>query len=150
MDTPHVWTLRIASPQPERATAYVRRHRFDVGVPLAFDEDYAEVTALEYALGALAADVVMGVRRAARRHRLVIDNVEAIVRGTVDNPLTWLRVVGESGHPGLATISLKVYVGSTDDVERVDTAFAEALEASPLARTFGDSVRLHIEHEVVL
>jgi hypothetical protein len=146
----HSWTLRIASPQPERATAYVRRHRFDVGMPLDFDEDYGEITALEYALGALAADLVMGVRRAARRLRVRIDNIEAVVRGTVDNPLTWLRVVGEEGHPALARVTLKVYVGSADDAGQVDAAFAEALATSPLALTFRKSVDLKIEHEVVL
>ena len=150
MDESHTWTLRVSSEDPVSATAYVRRHRFDVGVPLQFDEEYDCVTSLEYVLGAIASDVVVGFRRLARRRRLDVDRVEALVHGQVDNPLTFLQVVGEEGHPGLTDVVLKVYVSSIDPPDRVNAVWEETLRTSPLVRTFQDCVELRLEHEVVI
>lgn len=150
MHADHTWNLRVHSDDPGRATVYVRRHRFEVGVPLQFDDEYPLVTALEHALGALAADVVVGLRRVAKRRRVDVDRVEAIVRAQVDNPLTFLQVVGEDGDPGLERIAIKVYVSSVDPLERVEEVWQEALSISPLARTFARSVALELEHEVVI
>ena len=150
MDDSHTWTLRVSSEEVGSATAYVRRHRFEVGVPLQFDEAYDQVTALEYVLGAIAADVVVGLRRLARRRRVDVDRVEALVHGRVDNPLTFLQVVGEEGHPGLVAVVLKVYVSSIDPPDRVNAVWEETLRTSPLVRTFQDSVKLELEHEVVI
>lgn len=150
MEPNHTWSLRVHSDDPGVATVHVRRHRFDVGVPLQFDEEYAEVTALEYALGAIASDVVVGLRRLARKRRIAMDRVEALVHGEVDNPLTFLPVVGEDGHPGLTKVRLKVFVSSMDAPERVQEAWEETLRTSPLVRTFQASVDLDLIHEVVI
>lgn len=150
MEESHSWTLRVTSEEPAVATAYVRRSRFDVGLPLQFDEEYDGVTALEYVLGAIASDIVVGLRRIARRRRVDVDRVEALVRGEVDNPLTFLQVVGEDGHPGLTRVTIKVYVSSIDPPERVAQIWEETLRISPLVRTFQSSVALELEHEVVI
>ena len=107
------WTLRVRATGTNLATVYARQHRFTVGVPVQFDEQYDQVTALEYALAALGADLVNGLRLAARRRRIALTDVEAVVTGALDNPLTYLGVVGEEGHPGLARVTIRVYV-STD------------------------------------
>ena len=150
MDANYAWSLRMHSDDPRAATAYVRRHRFGVGAPVQFDDDYAYITSLEYVLGAIAADVVVGLRRLARKRRVEIDRVEALVRGAVDNRLTYLQVVGEEGHPGLVNVVLKVYVSSVDRPERVQEVWLETLRTSPLVRTFERSVALELEHEVVI
>lgn len=146
----HAWTLRVHSEHPESASAFVRHHRFEVGQPLQFDEEYAHVTSLEYVLGALAADVAVGFRRLAKKRRVDVDRVEAVVRGEVDNPLTYLQVVGEEGHAGLTKVAVKLYVSSVDAPERVDAVWDETLRASPLVTTFGSCVELELEHEVVI
>ncbi|HEX5498887.1 MAG TPA: hypothetical protein VFX03_06665, partial [Thermomicrobiales bacterium] len=93
----------------ERATAYVRQHRFAVGAPAHFDERYDAVSAVEYVLAAIGGDLVNGFRRVARRRRLPIDDVEAVVAGRLANPLAYLGVVGETGSPGLGRVSVRVY-----------------------------------------
>ena len=102
------WTLRVRTRGNGRATVYVRRHQFDVGAPLSFDEQYDGITALEHALGALGADIVNGLAARLRKQRLDVDHVEALVSGALHNPLTYLDVVGEEGHPGLERLTLRV------------------------------------------
>lgn len=145
-----VWTARVTAQAGDRASVYVRRHRFDVGEPLEFDAESDSVSALEYALGALGADVLNGLRRAARRRRLHLDRAEATVEGRLDNPLVHLGVVGEEGHPGIEEVRVKVYASSLDSDEAVRDAWAEALERSPLVRTLRGAVELSLELNVVV
>lgn len=143
------WTLRVRTTGDGCATAYVRRHQFEVGAPLQFDAEYDRITALEYALGALGADLVNGLAARCRKQRLDVDHVEALVGGTLNNPLTYLDVVGEEGHPGLERITIRVYVSSADTRAAVQRVWEEVLARSPLARTLAAAVRLDLTLMVV-
>jgi len=145
----HTWSVRVVADDRRRATVYARNHRFVVGAPVSFDEDEAEVTALETVLGAIGADVAAGLLGRARRHRAEIDRVEIVVRGRLDNALTYLGVVGEEGHPGLTSVRLKVFVSSFEEEEKIQKVWDEMLEKSPLVRTFRDCLRLEFDREIV-
>lgn len=144
------WNVRVCETGRGRATAYVRRHRFEVGAPVQFDPQYPLVTALEYVLGALGADVVNGLQAVARRRRVVLDHVEAAVAGRLNNALTHLGVVGEEGHPGLEEVTVRVYVSSTETEEAVKEIWQEVRAKSPLVRTFERCVRLDCSVKAVL
>jgi len=144
-----VWTTRVTAEGRDRAAVYARRHRFDVGKPLDFDTESDSVSAVEYVLGALGADVLNGLRAAARRRHLHLDGAEATVEGRLDNPLVYLGVVGEEGHAGIVEARVKVYASSPDPEDAVREAWAEALERSPLVRTLQGSTDLSLELDVV-
>lgn len=143
------WNARVTSGARDRAVVHVRRHRFTVGKPVEFDADADTVSAVEYVLGALGADLVNGLLAVARRHRVDVERVEATVEGRIDNPLTHLAVVGETGHPGLTRATVKVYVSSLDPEENVRRAWEETLERSPLVRTLRDAMELDLTLQVV-
>ena len=145
-----MWSVRVRATGRDRGTAYARRHRFEIGAPVHFDEAADTISAVEYTLGALAADLVNGFAAMARRRRLPVDAVEAVVTGELNNPLTVLAVVGEAGHPGIERVNVKVYVttdASADDVQQV---WSDALELSPLARTLRAAVDLQVELRIEL
>jgi hypothetical protein len=125
-------------------TVFARKHRFSVGGALSFDEQHPAVTALEYALGALAADVIEGYAAAARRARVDVDNLEAVVQGDVENALAHLGVVGIDGRPRLSQLTLKVYASSTDDDEVLQKLWADVLAKSVLVTTFSGVVKLEL------
>ena len=95
------WTLRVRAAGRDRATVFARTQQFSVGALVQFETAYDAITALEYVLEAIGADVVSGLQTVARKRRIEVDHVEAVVEGELNNPLTYLGVVGESGHPGL-------------------------------------------------
>ena len=143
------WHVRVRSTGHGRATAYVRQHQFAVGEPIQFDAEADAVAGLEYVLGALGADLVAGLQRAARRRRLAVDQVEAVVSGRLDNPLTYLGVVGESGHPGLERVVARVYVGADDDEAALQEAWQEALGRSPFVGVLARAVELDLTLEAI-
>ena len=99
---------------------------------------------LEYVLGALGADLVSGLRRAARRRRLAVDDVEVVVTGTLNNPLTYLGVIGETGHPGLERVAARVYVAADGDEAALQDAWQEALARSPFVGVLARAVTLEL------
>ena len=136
------WRLRVTSGPDGVARVSARRHQFTVGRPVGFDAEYGELTAFEYALGALGGEVVTGLRAFARRRRIGLDQVEAVVTGELENPLTYLEVIGEQGHPGVSRIGLKVYVASSHDETAIRQLWDDTIARLPLVRTFGASVAL--------
>lgn len=139
------WRLRVRGSGRDGASVFARKHRFDTGAPLSFDPEYGRVTALEYALGALGSELVTGMQQAADRQRVKIDNIEAAVSGRLNNPLTYLGVVGEEGHPGLEKVVVTVFVSTSSPEESVRRVWEETLRKSPLVQTLKDALKLELE-----
>jgi hypothetical protein len=137
-------SLRVTAPDPGVARVSVGRRQFPVGRPVEFDEASTRVAAIEYALGAVGAEVVNGLRVFAERRRLVIDAVEAVVSGELQNALTYLEVIGEQGQPRIARIHIKVFVAA-EDPTAIAILFKQVLERLPLLCTLRAAVALTIE-----
>lgn len=137
-------TLRITASDPELARVAVRRQQFVVGRPIEFDQTSSRVAALEYALGALGAEVVNGLRVFAARRRIEIDAVEAVVTADLENPLAYLEVVGETGRPVLQQVHLKVFVSCADQ-QPVRELFYAMLDRLPLTGTLRTAIQLTTE-----
>jgi hypothetical protein len=80
-------TLRVTAREPEVARVTVRRQQFPVGRPVELDDTSPRIAALEYALGAVAAEAVNGLRVFAARRRLELDAVEALITGELTHGL---------------------------------------------------------------
>ena len=136
--------LRVTAPERETARVSSRRNQFSVGRPMEFDAASPRVSAAEYALGALGGEMVNGLREFARRRRLEIDAIEATVIAELENELTYLEVIGETGEPRIASASFKVFVASPDG-ERIRAMFDYMLGRLPLFCTLRATVRLHTQ-----
>jgi hypothetical protein len=93
--------------------------------------------------------VVGCLQVAARRHRLQLENIEAVVSAELNNALTYLGVVGESGHPGVERISITTYVESLASPDQVRVVWDEALARSPLVHTFKSLCTLELQLKLV-
>ena len=139
------WSVRVASTDKDIARSYVRQHSFEAGAPIHFDSEYDRVTALEYVLGAIGADLVNGFKAVCRTRRLPVDDVEAVVTGRLENPLTYLGVVGEQGRPNIETVDVKLYVSAGAEEDDLAAAWDETRTRSPLAQTFGNVLRFDVK-----
>jgi uncharacterized OsmC-like protein len=148
VETEHRWTVRIGGGERDSAVAYLRKSRVEVGLPLTFDDEYPRVTALEYLLTAVAGDLVVGLKAHARKRRITIDNIEATAHLQLEDPLAHLGVVGDHGSPRIQGVSIKIYVDTLDDPERVEQAWREVLDRSPMIHTLSSVVEL--EHELAI
>ena len=136
-------SLRVTATGPA-ARVSIGRRQFSIGRPVEFDEASPHVAALEYALGAAGGEIVNGLREFARRRRIEIDAIEALVTGELTHALTYLEVVGESGPPRIARIAVKVFVSAPDGAA-VRALFAEVLDRLPLTGTLKTAVDVKTE-----
>ena len=133
---PYLWNVRLVSTSEEKVTAHAGKRQFDIRMALNFDETQEGVSAIEYVLAAVGADVLSGFQRLLRQKRIAVDRAEANVQGSLNNPLVHLGVIGEEGNPGLERIRVKVYVSCSAREAEVQEIWREALRRSPLAVTF--------------
>ncbi|MDQ3603338.1 MAG: OsmC family protein [Actinomycetota bacterium] len=131
------------------ATAYTRNHAFTVGGQASFREADAHPDAVEYLLGALGGDLISGFASHATRRGVEVDAMEANVVGRLNNPLVFLGVVGESGHPGFETISCTLYVSADADEAILRTIWQSTLARSPLVNTLSRCVDLTLNLHAV-
>jgi len=146
----YTWTLRVSASERGQATVFTRQHQFRVGAPVHFDRAYEGVSALEYVLGAIGADLVNGLQMLGRRRRLAIDRIEARVEGELNNPLAYLGVLGESGHPGLEKVRVRVYLASSEEETAIHRLWHEMLATSPLVHTFQAAIQFELTLQVVV
>ena len=131
------------------ATAYTRNHAFTVSGQASFREADAHPDAVEYLLGALGGDLISGFASDATRRGVEVDAMEASIFGRLNNPLVYLGVVGESGHPGFDTISCTLYVSADADEEVLKEVWRTTLARSPLVNTLDRCVGLTLNLQVV-
>ena len=136
-------SLRVTAPGPGAARVSVGRRQFSIGRPVEFDDASPHVAAVEYVLGAVGGEVVNGLREFARRRRLAIDAVEALVSGELQDGLAYLEVIGEAGRPRLRWIAVKVFVASVDH-EATRALFDEMIERLPLISTLREAAEVDV------
>ncbi len=148
-DTDYVWTSRVGWVGEGRATVYTRNHAFTVGGQASFREADAHPDAVEYLLGSLGGDLISGFVSHAARRGVEVDAMEASIFGRLNNPLVYLGVVGETGHPGFETISCTLYVSADADTATLEEIWQTTLARSPLVNTLNRCVSLTLNLRAV-
>jgi hypothetical protein len=136
-------SLRVTAAGPALRVSAGRR-QYSIGRPVEFDEASPHVPALDYALGAVGGEIVNGLREFARRRRIEIDAIEALVTAELEHALTYLEVVGETAPPRIARVAVKVFASAPDEAA-VRALFTEMLDRLPLACTLRGTLDLTTE-----
>jgi len=137
-----VWTVRVRTEAQQTLTVHARNHAFPVGEPLSFRPADDHPSAIELMLGAFAGDLTATFRFLARKQRINLDALEFSATCTVNNPLMYVGVIGEAGHPGIERIEGTLYVSSDAEAPELDVLWCETLVRSPLYNTLRGAVEL--------
>jgi hypothetical protein len=143
------WTVRVRATGEGGASVLARTHRFLVGDAAPFDVAAPRVSGLEYALGALGAELSAGLLARARREGRAIDEAEAVVACELDDPLAALGVIGAIGHAGIGRLTVKVFARTLEPPEVVVALWQATLVASPLCVTLAKACALEAVCEIV-
>ena len=127
------WRLRLRATGNRAATAYCRNFSFAVGQPASFDESDDHPSAVEYAVAALAADLLNGFSTQARQLGLDIEDIECSAKARLDDVLAHLGL--SEGDPSLSVIDLTLFVTSPEKGDVLRAAWDTVRHRSPLLRT---------------
>lgn len=145
----HAFPVRVQRCADGRARAYARGQSFDIDSQASLRESDHAPSAVEYTLGALGGDLVCGFQREAASRRLKVHAIELSLTGRLDNVLVHLGVIGETGHPGLASIDGTVYVSTDAGEHDVEDVWRASLERSPLFNTLSRCATVNVTVRVM-
>jgi hypothetical protein len=93
---------------------------------------------------AVGSDVVGTFQETASRRRVRLYDLELAATCRLNNPLTYVGVIGEEGHPGVEEIAGTLYISGDLEQPVLDELWQETLRRSPLINTLRTSVRLNL------
>jgi len=143
--TGYEWSLRASVTEGGGVRVYCRNQAFSAQGQASFHDSGASPCALEYLLGALAADVVAGFGAQAARAGVRVYQAEVRLSGRHRSPLALLGVVGEEGGAELSSVRGSLYVSSPAKEEELQQLFRAALEHAPVVRTLMRACPVDIE-----
>lgn len=134
------WRLRARSSAPLVTTVYCRNFQWQVGQPTSFEERDEHPSAVESALGALAADLVTGFAVTCSREGIEVDDIELTAKGRLHDVTAHLGI--GDGDPAFAAIQIKLFASTFADETRVRAAWDATVRRSPLACTLQRATEL--------
>jgi len=141
------WRARIRATGRLESTVYCRNFSWKAGQPASFEERDEHPSAVEYLLGALAADLCAGFANECSRQALDVDDVELSVRGRLHNVLAHLGL--DQGDPSFRDIEVKCFASTLDDEDAVRAAWERTVARSPLAATLDKALELKLKLAIV-
>lgn len=144
-----VWSVRIRPAPDGQAVASARSNLFTLCGQASFKDADPHPSAVEYLLGILGGDLLLGFTVQAKRLGILLHAIEVSVSGHLNNPLVHLGVVGEEGHPGFEAIRGTVYVSADAEEQDLQSVWNETLRRSPLVNTLRRAVALNLALQVI-
>lgn len=144
----HAWAVRARRIGPDETRVYARNHAFAVGAQASLRDADTHPSAVEYLLGALAGDLMRGFERQAARRQLAVHAGEINLQARLDNVLVHLEVIGEMGHPGLASVNGTFYLSADADEQVLGEIWRATLDRSPLYQTLSRCAAVEVRLQV--
>jgi TusA-related sulfurtransferase len=141
------WRTRVRYTGQLVGTVYARNFSFAVGQPASFEEKDAHPSALEYLLGALGAEIAVGLHGECARDGLALDDLELTVRGTLHNVLAHLGL--EEGDPSLRRLEVKCFASTLEDEARVRRAWERTVQRLPILCTLRKAAEVDLKLSIV-
>jgi hypothetical protein len=140
----HAWQVRARRISSREIRAYARNHVVSIGVQASLRDKDDHPSAIEVALGALAADLLAGLEVQAARRGIAVHAGEVNLSARLDNVLVHLGVIGEVGSPRLAAISGTLDVSADVDDAALAELWRDALARSPLYQTLSQCASIDL------
>ena len=143
------WSVRVRGKDGLKAQVYARNHSFLAGQPADFGASVEAPSGVDFLLTALGSDLVVGLKAAASRGELTLDEVECTLRANLGNVLYHLGLE-EEGDPAVEHIVGSVYVSTIEAEGSIHALWQSVLDRSPLYQTLRRGMGIDIRLEVTL
>lgn len=142
------WSVRVQGEKNLTAKVHTRNHTFLVGQPADFSPKVEAPSAIDYLLASLASCLTVGFKTQASKKNVVIDHVELMVKGSLENVLYHLEIENE-GSPKMNTISGTFYVSSPAEEEILEEVWKHTLMRSPIYQTLKNATNMDLKLSIV-
>jgi len=136
------WRVRARHTGGQEAAVFTRNFSWKLGQPASFEEKDDHPSAIEALLGALAAELVNSFATACAQRGLVLDELEATVKGRLHSVLAHLGM--EEGDPALAAAEVTVFVTAPAPGDVLRGIFTAIQSRAPVLATLQKSAAVAV------
>jgi hypothetical protein len=142
--------VRAVSQNLKTVKVFTGRNACEMDAQVSFDSAHVMVSAAGYFLGSLVGGMMLAILEHARREHLVIEEIEAKLRGCVEHPLSLLGVRGYEQTPTLTGLQVDFYIYAEVEEEALQAFCLQALERSLVYTSVKTSLPITMRFKLLL
>lgn len=124
---------------------YNEKSSIAVDSPISFDSEKEEFTSIDYLISAITSEIILTMKRQAKKHQQVLQDIEAKVNLTIKNPMYLLNVIGFDEKALIDEINIDIYFFSFLEGDDLSEFLQEVLDKTLIYNTFKDKIKVNFK-----
>lgn len=124
---------------------YNEKSSIAVDSPISFDSEKEEFTSIDYLISAITSEIILTMKRQAKKHQQVLQDIEAKVNLTIKNPMYLLNVIGFDEKALIDEINIDIYFFSFLEGDDLCEFLQEVLDKTLIYNTFKDKIKVNFK-----
>lgn len=124
---------------------YNEKSSIAVDSPISFDSEKEEFTSIDYLISAITSEIILTMKRQAKKHQQVLQDIEAKVNLTIKNPMYLLNVIGFDEKALIEHINIDIYFFSFLEEDDLCEFLQEVLDKTLIYNTFKDKIKVNFK-----
>lgn len=124
---------------------YNEKSSIAVDSPISFDSEKEEFTSIDYLISAITSEIILTMKRQAKKHEQVLQDIEAKVNLTIKNPMYLLNVIGFGEKALIDEINIDIYFFSFLEGDDLCEFQQEVLDKTLIYNTFKDKIKVNFK-----
>jgi len=129
---------------------YTNKNSFVTEKQISFDSEYEQISSVEYFAGSVLSSVMLTLLEQSKKKGSIIEEIEGVLKLSLENPLSLLGVRGYDEEPYIRKITMTVYLFAELEDDEFDEFCFHALKKSPIYNTLKKSMELEIQFKKLL
>lgn len=111
----------------------------------SFDSEKEAFTSLDYFVSAVLSEILLSMKKLARKKNIIIQDLEAKAKLTIQNPMYLLSVVGYEDKASIAALEIDIYFFSFLEEAEKAQFLQEVLDRTLIYNTLSSFVSVHFK-----
>lgn len=124
---------------------YNEKSSIAVDSPISFDSEKEEFTSIDYLISAITSEIILTMKRQAKKHQQILQDIEAKVNLTIKNPMYLLNVIGFDEKALIDEINIDIYFFSFLEGYDLCEFLQEVLDKTLIYNTFKDKIKVNFK-----
>lgn len=124
---------------------YNEKSSIAVDSPISFDSEKEEFTSIDFLVSAITSEIILTMKRQAKKHEQVLQDIEAKVNLTIKNPMYLLNVIGFDEKALINEINIDIYFFSFLEGDDLCEFLQEVLDKTLIYNTFEDKIKVNFK-----
>ena len=124
---------------------YNEKSSITIDSSISFDSEKEEFTSLDYLISSIVSEIILTMKKQAKKHGEILQDIEAKARLSIKNPMYLLNVIGFDEKSFIEEIDIDVYFFSFMEGSNLDSFLADVLDRTLIYNSFRDKIKVNFK-----